>query len=351
MPHFEGRLIQQAQYTDGAQASSNEGREQMMQSDETIMVTGGAGFIGSHIVERLAVTGSRVVVLDDLSTGSMANISGSLAAGRVVVHETDVRSRDMHEIFAEEHPDVVLHLAAQLDVRVSVQDPMLDADINILGTLNLLECARETGVRKVVVASSGGCVYGEARTLPIRESFRGRPRSPYGISKRVLHQYLEFYREVHGLRYAVLALSNVYGPRQNPHGEAGVVAIFLRAMLENHETTIFGDGSQTRDFVYVDDVAEAFIRSIGRAEGVMNIGTGTQTSVIELWRRCAEVVGYSRDPVFAPERSGELQANALDWSRAAQVLGWRPSWSATEGIRATASFFRDSREEAAVSVG
>jgi UDP-glucose 4-epimerase len=302
-----------------------------------VLVTGGAGFIGSHVVDRMLAAGHDVSVADDFSSGSRDNLAHSAAAE---VHEIDVRSPDLEKVFVERRPEVVLHLAAQIDVRVSVRDPVLDADVNILGTLNVLENARKHGARKVVVTSSGGCVYGEGRRLPLKETDRGRPRSPYGISKRVLHDYLAFYEASHGLAYAVLALGNVCGPRQDPHGEAGVVALFLGAMLEGRPTTIFGDGSQTRDFVYVGDVADAYERALTKGRGIYNVGTGVETSVRELWAACAELTGYAQEPVLAPERPGELRRNALDAGRAKRDLGWAAVTSLRDALRQTASALR-----------
>lgn len=300
------------------------------------LVTGGAGFIGSNLVDRLLGDGYAVEVVDDLSRGSLTNLAQ--AADRVALHEMDVRSPDLRAVFASARPEIVMHLAAQIDVRVSVADPGLDADINILGSLNVLEHAREIGARKVLVASSGGCIYGEDQLLPIPESAVGVPASPYGISKKVLGDYLAFYRSVHGMDSAIMALSNVYGPRQDPHGEAGVVAIFLKAMLEDRPTTIYGDGSQTRDFVYVGDVADAFARAIEAGAGIYNIGTGVETSVLELWRACAAATGYEGEPRFAPARAGELARNALDSTRARTELGWRPQVDLQDGIARTAEF-------------
>jgi UDP-glucose 4-epimerase len=299
-----------------------------------VLVTGGAGFIGSHLVDRLVSEGHDVVVVDDFSGGSLDNLAG--VSDRIRLEKLDITGDDIGALIASVRPERIMHLAAQIDVRRSVADPVFDARTNVVATLAILEAARATGVAKVVIASSGGCVYGEGRSLPLRESARGRPTSPYGISKKVLHDYVAYYRATHGLDAAVLALSNVYGPRQDPHGEAGVVAIFLRAMQAVEPTVIYGDGSQTRDFVYVGDVVDAFARAMERGRGVFNIGTGVQTSVLELWRACAAVTGYGGEPVFADARSGELQHNALDASRAARALGWEPRMAMAEGLRRTA---------------
>jgi UDP-glucose 4-epimerase len=303
------------------------------------LVTGGAGFIGSHIVDRLVEAGIAVAVIDDFSNGRRENLASS---PEVSIHEADVRDGSaVRDIVASERPDVVMHLAAQIDVRVSVADPVLDASVNVIGSLNLLEAARAGGVRKFVMASSGGTVFGEARVLPMRETARGRPESPYGISKRVLHDYLAFYRRVYGLKYAVLALSNVCGPRQDPYGEAGVVAMFLGAMLEGKPTTIYGDGAQTRDFVYAGDVADAFVLAASRGSGVYNVGTGIETSVLDLWRLCAKVTGYGLDASFAAPRAGELQRSALDASRARRDLRWEPRTSLEEAVAQTAAFIAE----------
>jgi UDP-glucose 4-epimerase len=317
---------------------------------ERVLVTGGAGFIGSHLVDRLVADGHKVIVVDDLSSGRMRHLESALASGRVTFLQMDVRSKRFGAVFHVHLPTVVVHLAAQIDVRRSVADPILDADVNVLGTLNVLEHARRTGARKVLVASSGGCVYGEPRSLPVKETAQTRPLSPYGISKRVLHDYLAFYDRTHGLSSTVLALSNVYGPRQDAHGEAGVVAIFLHAMLVGEKTTIFGDGSQTRDFVYVDDVVEAFMRSMDAGSGVLNIGTGAETSVMELWRHCAEVTGSrGRGPRHGPARPGELQRNAVDPTRAGKALGWRPLVALRDGLLATAEHLRTEIDAPATS--
>ena len=305
-----------------------------------VLVTGGAGFIGSHVVDRLLADGHEVSIVDSLERGRRENVAGPLSRG-VELHHLDIRDPALREVVAAERPEIVLHLAAQVDVRVSVADPVLDAQVNIAGSLNLLEAARAAGVRKFVVASSGGCIYGEPRTLPVKETYRGRPESPYGISKRVLHDYLAFYRQIHGLDWTVLALANVYGPRQDPLGEAGVVSIFLGAMLEGRAHVIYGDGKQTRDFVFVGDVADAFARALKRGSGTMfNVGTGVETSVIELWESCARAAGYEGEMRFAPKRAGELERIALDWSRARRTLGWRPAMELDPGIAETAAWVR-----------
>lgn len=302
-----------------------------------VLMTGGAGFIGSHLADRLLDRGHEVYVIDNLTTGTAGNLSQN-----VQLHQVDVRSSELAGVFTTINPDTVVHLAAQLDVRMSVRDPMQDADINILGTLNVLECARKVAVRKVIVASSGGCIYGPNSEPPFDEHAPGPPISPYGISKRVLHDYLDFYRDVYGLDSTVLALSNVYGPRQDSRGEAGVVAIFIEAMLNGASTVIFGDGAQTRDFVYVDDVVDAFLLAMARGEGVYNIGTGTETSVSQLWQTCAEIIGYRGTPEYRATRAGELQRNALNANRARDDLRWSPQVTLRAGLIATTRYIEQS---------
>src|SRR6202011_1096351 len=260
------------------------------------LVTGGAGFIGSTLVDRLLAEGHTVDVVDDLSTGSLANLAGARGIGdhRLAFHRIDIRSPDLVELMARRQPEVVFHLAAQTDVRVSVANPLLDADINIMGSLQVLEGARAAGARKVVFASSGGTIYGDPnpKDLPVKESHPQRPVSPYGVAKKAVGDYLHAYRELHNLEYTALALANVYGPRQDPHGEAGVVAILAGRLLAGQACTIFGDGQQTRDFAYVDDVVDAFARAADRGSGlVINIGTGTESSVNELYTTMAVAAG------------------------------------------------------------
>ncbi|MEA2931291.1 MAG: UDP-glucose 4-epimerase, partial [Actinomycetota bacterium] len=245
------------------------------------LVTGGAGFIGSTLVDRLLAEGHSVDVVDDLSSGTLANLADARTTPGhdLSFHHLDIRAPAVTELMARRRPEVVFHLAAQADVRVSVSRPVFDAEVNILGTLNVLEGARAAGTAKVVLAASGGTLYGEPDELPVRESAPQRPLSPYGVSKKAAGDYLAAYRELHGIEFTALALANVYGPRQDPHGEAGVFAIFAGRLLAGEQCTIFGTGEQTRDFVYVDDVVDAFARAATRGSGLlMNIGTGVETS-------------------------------------------------------------------------
>jgi len=296
------------------------------------LVTGGAGFIGSTLVDRLLAEGHAVDAVDDLSTGSLGNLADARATQgyELKFHRLDIREPALVELVAHRRPEVIFHLAAQADVRVSVERPAFDAEVNIIGTLNVLEGARAAGSRKVVFAASGGTLYGEPEKLPVPESHPHRPLSPYGVSKKAACDYLAAYRELHGIEFTALALANVFGPRQDPHGEAGVVAIFARRLLDGEPCTIFGDGNQTRDFVYVDDVVDAFARAAHKGSGLlMNIGTGVETSVNELYLAMAAAAGTDAPAAYAAPRTGELARSSLDPSRAGIHLGWKP-WTTME---------------------
>ncbi len=309
------------------------------------MVTGGAGFIGSALVDRLLAEGHEVDVVDDLSTGTLANLAEarSVAGGALTIHQLDIRHADVIELIVRRRPEVVYHLAAQADVRISVDRPAFDAEVNVLGSLNVLEGARAAGAGRVVFAASGGTLYGEPEPedLPVRESHPRRPLSPYGVSKAAVLDYLAAYRELHSLEFSALALGNVYGPRQDPHGEAGVVAIFAQRLIADEPVTIYGDGEQTRDFVYVDDVVDAFVRATGRGGGlVCNVATGRETSVNELFGVMAAEAGVDSAPVYAPARPGELRRSSLDVGRAGMQLGWHPWTELGDGVRAVLEFVR-----------
>ena len=309
-----------------------------------VMVTGGAGFIGSTLVDRLLADGHDVDVVDDLSSGALAHLAAAraLTRGRFTFHRLDIRSTGLIELIAARRPEMVMHLAAQVDVRTSVSRPVLDAEVNILGSLNVCQGAVAAGTRKVVFAGSGGTLYGESEDLPVREGHPQHPRSPYGVAKKAVGDYLHYYREVQGLDSTVLALANVYGPRQNPHGEAGVVAIFAGRMLARERATVFGDGSQTRDFVYVDDAVDAFVKAIDAGGGLTcNIGTGVETSVQSLHDTMARLAGVSEPPRYAPARPGELARSVLDPGRAATHLGWMPETDLESGLARTLAWFRD----------
>ena len=308
------------------------------------LVTGGAGFIGSTLVDRLLAEGHAVDVVDDLSTGSLANLSEARAnpSYEYSFSRLDVRSDGLVQLIAHRRPEVIFHLAAQADVRVSVARPVFDAEVNIAGTLQVLEGARAARSRKVVFAASGGTLYGETDKLPLRESATQRPLSPYGVSKKATIDYLVAYQALHGIEFTALALANVYGPRQDPHGEAGVVAIFAGLLLEGKQCTIYGDGEQTRDFVYADDVVDAFSRAATRGDGLLvNVGTGVETSVNLLHSTMASLAGAQDSPRHAPERAGELRRSALDPGRAAVRLGWKAWTTLDEGTSQVLRWFRD----------
>jgi UDP-glucose 4-epimerase len=291
------------------------------------IVTGGAGFIGSHVVEALLARGNEVTVVDDLSNGKLEN----LPAGTPLV-ERDLRE-GVGDVFDEVRPEVCFHLGAQVDVRVSVDRPTHDASVNVLGTLEVLEAARAHETQ-VVFSSTGGAIYGECDG-PATEEAERRPLAPYGVSKLAGEEYLAAYNRLYGTRHVSLRYGNVYGPRQDPHGEAGVVAIFLGALAEGRAPRIFGDGLQTRDYVYAGDVARATLAATGQNGGVFNVGTGIETSVVDLYEACRRVAGSSLDAESAAARLGELQRSVLDVSRAQRELGWRPEVPLEEGLRLT----------------
>lgn len=307
------------------------------------MVTGGAGFIGSNLVDRLLAEGHQVDVVDDFSTGSLHNLASARASagGSLTIHHLDITAPAVVELMGRRRPELVFHLAAQADVRVSVARPAFDATVNIVGSLNVLEGAREAEAERVVFAASGGTLYGDPapEDLPVRESHPQQPLSPYGVSKKSVIDYLVAYRELHALEFCALALGNVYGPRQDPHGEAGVVAIFAERLLRGEPVTVFGDGDQTRDFVFVDDVVDAFVRAATRGGGlVCNIATGQETSVNQLLATMAEQAGTDAAAVMAPARPGELLRSSLDVERASIQLGWRPWTEIAEGTRAVLDY-------------
>jgi UDP-glucose 4-epimerase len=310
----------------------------------SILVTGGAGFIGSHLCDRLLAERHRVIAVDDLSTGRIANLTEARGYGKdFTFYNMDIRSEGLRTLFERHRPEVVMHLAAQPNVRVSVEDPALDAQVNILGTLNVLESSSRSGVRKVVVASSGGTIYGEPRRLPVKETAASgsHPVSPYGISKKVAEDYLRFYQRYRGVDFTALALANVYGPRQDPLGEAGVVAIFATKMLAGETPTIFGDGNQTRDFVFVDDVLHAFALAMERGSSkLVNVGTGLETSVNGLFRMLAQITAFHGQPLYGPQRPGELRRNSLDIETAMESLGWHPWTHLEDGLKETVAFIR-----------
>ena len=309
-----------------------------------IVVTGGAGFIGSNLVDTLLDDGHAVTVVDNLSTGKFDNLMGVKEAAkenRFSFLHTDIRDDALLAAFKGKEQEVVIHLAAQPDVRISVKDPVFDADVNVLGTLNLLKMAVDNGVTRFINTSSGGCVYGEPDSIPVAEDAPRRPDSPYGVSKLVAEEYIRYFERTGGLSCCTLALANVYGPRQNPFGEAGVVAIFIGKILAGEECTIFGDGGQTRDFVYVDDVVDAYRSALSRGDGeFMNIGTGVETSVNELYSGIADIMDWETEASYAPPREGELDHIALNAAKAEKVLNWNPRISLRDGLTRTVEWYR-----------
>jgi UDP-glucose 4-epimerase len=310
----------------------------------TYLVTGGAGFIGSHACDRLLAEGKRVVAIDDLSTGRIANLAEARSYGQqFTFYHLDIRSDGIRMIFERHRPEVVMHLGAQASVVRSVADPLTDTSVNVMGLLNVLEASAATGVRKVVFAGSGGTLYAEARSMPAKESARrgSRPLSPYAISKKVAEDYLHFYRRHRGLDYTFLALANVYGPRQDPAGEAGVVAIFTSRMLTGEAPIIFGTGEDTRDYVFVDDAVHAVSLAAERASAsLINVGTSVETSVNQLFKLLSRITGYRGTPSYAPPRPGDIHRNALDIELAAREIGWKPWTVLEDGLKETVAFMR-----------
>jgi UDP-glucose 4-epimerase len=307
------------------------------------LVTGGAGFIGSNLVDALVARGDDVVVLDDLSSGREGNLEGAVDAGaRLVVGDiTDPEAVD--SVFASHAPQQVFHLAAQIDVRKSVADPVFDLHLNVGGTINLLLASREAGVERYLFASTGGAIYGEGagRELPLKEDADRRPDAPYGQSKLAAEGYVDLFARLHGLSAAALRLGNVYGPRQDPHGEAGVVAIFCGALLEGSSPQVFGDGLQTRDYIYVGDVVSAFLAaSDSDVTGALNIGTGREATVLEVGAAIAAAYGEEFEPEMAAPRPGEVERIAIDPARAREKLGWQADMALEEGLRLTAEWAR-----------
>jgi UDP-glucose 4-epimerase len=301
-----------------------------------ILVTGGAGFIGSHVVDTYLAAGHDVVVVDNLSTGKRANLNPA-----ATFHEVDIRDDKLGDVFAAEQPDVVNHHAAQASVPLSVSRPTFDAEVNILGSLNLLEQARAHGVRRVIYASTGGAVYGEPHYLPCDESHPIQPLSPYGASKHAVEHYLQLYHQLYDLGYTILRYANVYGPRQDPHGEAGVVSIFTDHMLAGEPATVYGDGLQERDFVYVGDCARANLAALEQArDGIFNVGTGAGTTINDLFDRLAAITGYPHRRQNGPARLGDVYRSYLSAERARAELGWQPAFDLQQGLQATVASFR-----------
>jgi UDP-glucose 4-epimerase len=307
----------------------------------TTCVTGGAGFIGSHLADAFAARGDRVLLIDDLSSGRRENVPAAAE-----LHVLDVRSREAAELVESAGLDLLVHQAAQMDVRRSVADPLFDADVNVVGSLNLFEAARRGGVPRVLFASTGGAVYGEQEQHPAGEDHRERPLSPYGVSKLAVERYLYYYHAEHGLDAVCLRYANVYGERQSPHGEAGVVAIFLHRMLAGEAPTINGDGQQTRDYVHVSDVVRANLAVADfRGFGTFNVGTGRETSVVDLCEKLRRALGVEIEPRFGPAQPGEQRRSSIDPARLAAAFGLPPPLDLDTGLGLTAAWFRRAREE------
>jgi UDP-glucose 4-epimerase len=306
------------------------------------LVTGAAGFIGSTLVDRLLGDGHSVVGLDNYASGRATNIEHLADNPEFYFVEADIVTADLDTVLEEYGPEVVFHLAAQIDVRHSVADPQFDASVNVVGTVRLAEAARKAGARKIVHTSSGGSIYGVPPTYPTSEEVPTDPHSPYAASKVAGEIYLNTFRHLYDIECSHIAPANVYGPRQDPHGEAGVVAIFAQALLEGKPTKVFGDGSNTRDYVFVDDVVDAFVKASGDAGGGQrfNVGTGVETSDRQLHTAVAGAVGAPDDPEFHPPRLGDLKRSCLDISRGERVLGWHPQVGLDEGVRRTVEYFR-----------
>ena len=308
-----------------------------------ILVTGGAGFIGSHTVDAIVNAGlGEVAVLDNLSAGKRHQLNP-----KARFYETDLRDPDaVKTVIEREKPEVICHLAAQMDVRRSVADPAFDAQVNLVGFLNLIEAARQHSLKRVVFASTGGAIYGEQDTFPCDEDHPRRPVSPYGVAKLATEAYLHFYKVQYGIDYLAMRYANVYGPRQDPHGEAGVVSIFCGRILEGKRCTIFGDGTNTRDYVFVGDVVRANLAAFtAEASGVaLNVGTGIETSTQQLYRKLASVAGEARPPDFAPPRPGEQLRSVISPARAQSVLNWRPEKRLDDGLAETFQYFKQRQE-------
>jgi UDP-glucose 4-epimerase len=301
-----------------------------------VLVTGGAGFIGSHLVSRLLELGYKVVVADNLSSGRLKNLNTAATFSHM-----DIAGQAINDLFDRERPDIIFHHAAQASVVASFRDPTRDAEVNILGSLRLMDNALSHGVEKFVFASTGGAIYGDPEYTPCDEKHPIRPLSPYGLSKYTVERYLDLFHKVSELNYTALRYANVYGPRQDPQGEAGVIAIFTKLMLEGERPKIFGTGEQERDFVYVSDVVEANILAMDASPGsVYNIGTGVGTSVNTIFNLLKEELNYRWKPDYQPERAGEVFKIALDSTRAREELGWTPRVPLQEGIKLTLDYYR-----------
>ncbi|MQF64889.1 NAD-dependent epimerase/dehydratase family protein [SAR202 cluster bacterium AC-409-J13_OGT_754m] len=311
----------------------------MVTSRKTVLITGGAGFIGSHLAERCLAEGHRVIAIDNLSTGRLGNIE----KGITFLH-ADICDPSITTIFQKEKPDIVFHLAAQISLQNSLRNPIQDAQTNTLGTINLLHASKTVGIQKFIYSSTGGALYGEPEYFPCDENHPITPLSPYGQSKYFGEQYIQLYSRLFRLNYVSLRYSNIYGPRQDPKGEAGVVAIFTNNMLDKKTPTIFGDGSQTRDFLYVSDVVNANILALSeKANGAYNIGSGIETSVISLYRELSALLHFKKEPDYRPARTSEVSRIALDSTKALTEMGWKPEVELQKGLAITAEYIAANR--------
>ena len=301
-----------------------------------ILITGGAGFIASHIADAYIAEGHHVIIVDDLSTGSRDNIPA-----QAMFYQLDIRNKQVEDVFQKEKIDVVNHCAAQMDVRRSVSDPMFDASVNVLGGLNVFECAKNHGVKKIIFSSTGGAIYGEQDYFPADEQHPLRPLSPYGITKLSTEKYLYYYKAVYGIDSVVLRYANVYGPRQNPHGEAGVVAIFCNKMLRGDQPVINGDGKQTRDYTFVGDVVKANLKALTYSgSNIYNIGTGVETDVNTLFLQLRRHLNPACPEQHIPAKAGEQRRSVISYGKIEHELGWKPTVTLEEGLRLTAEYFR-----------
>ncbi len=309
------------------------------------VVTGGAGFVGSHLADRLVDDNWEVLAVDDLSKGKVSRLAEARRRGSVAFHQVDIRTEELIDVAVKFGPDVIFHLAAQASVSASVKNPILDADINVLGTLNVLEAARRSDADRVVFTSTGGAVYGSKVQLPAKESYPKSPDSPYGISKKVVEDYFRFYSESYGVDYAIIGPANIYGPRQDPFGEAGVVAIFSRACLDRTQPTIFGSGEDTRDYVYVEDIVDAIVRAGNVGGGsFFNIGTGVETTTNLVFETIARHTAFGGGANYGPHRAGDIPRSVLDATLARTKLGWEPFTTFDEGIRRTVQWFAENAD-------
>jgi UDP-glucose 4-epimerase len=303
-----------------------------------ILITGGAGFIGSNVADVLLKKGHNVVIVDNLSSGKKENVNK-----KAIFYKADIyNKKTVQNIFNKEKPNIVIHNAAQIDVRKSVADPFFDAEVNILGSINILNSCVKNKVKKIIFASSGGTIYGECGGKAPDEETKPNPLSPYGIAKNSVENYIRFYSSVYKLEYTILRYGNVYGPRQDPHGEAGVVAIFTSKILNNENITIFGNGKQMRDYVYVADVANANVKSITKGKNqIINISTAKAVSVNELVQIMSNVSGYNKKVIYKPKRDGELFKSFLNINKAKKILRWEPEFGIEKGIKKTIEYFRE----------